>query len=61
MKALFKPTGAGLIADVEVGMPVIDVAGSELGCVSDLRISDPGAITAEGNEFRVLGGQLADC
>ena len=59
MKAVFNSTCAGPIADVEVGMPVVDVAGTELGFVSDVSISDPGAITTEGNEFRVLGGQLA--
>ena len=59
MKALFSPIGAGPIADVEIGMQVVDVAGSELGFVRDVSISDPDAITTEGNEFRALGGQLA--
>jgi hypothetical protein len=31
MKALFKPTSAGPIAAVEVGMPVVVVAGSDSG------------------------------
>jgi hypothetical protein len=59
MKALFTPTGAGPVADVEVGMPVVDAAGSELGFVRDVSIGDSDAVTTEGNELRALGGWLA--
>jgi hypothetical protein len=58
MKALFSPTDAGPIGDVEVGMPVIDATGNEVGVVVDINMSDPDAITTEGNEYLELDGQL---
>ena len=59
MQTLFRPNMTGPIADVEVGMPVLDLAGNEVGTVRDVSMSDPEAITTEGNELRPLGGQLA--
>ncbi|PSL57372.1 hypothetical protein B0I31_102350 [Saccharothrix carnea] len=38
------------LADVEVGMPVIDRENEQLGTVAALKFGDPQAITAEGQQ-----------
>jgi hypothetical protein len=58
MTALFNEVDAGPIADVMVGMQVLDAAGKQLGVVTDLSMSDRAAITTHGNEFHPIGGQL---
>jgi hypothetical protein len=58
MTALFNEVDAGPIADVQVGMQVVDAAGTRLGVVTDLSMSDRAAITTQGNEFHPIGGQL---
>jgi hypothetical protein len=58
MTALFNEVDAGPIADVQVGMQVVDAAGTRLGVVTDLSMSDRAAITTRGNEFHPIGGQL---
>lgn len=49
------------IADVEVGMRVIDSEDEQLGTVADLKFGDPEAITDEGQRApRGLAGQVVD-
>jgi hypothetical protein len=60
MRALFNEADAGPIADVEVGMQVVDTTGARLGVVADLSMSDRSALTTQGNEFHPIGGQLRE-
>jgi hypothetical protein len=60
MSALFSTVYAGPIAGVEIGMPVVDVDGIPLGVVEYLNMSDPEAVTTEGNRLEPIGGWLRD-
>jgi nucleotide-binding universal stress UspA family protein len=51
VSAPFDTIDAGPIAGVEIGMPVVDVDGSKLGIVEYLDMSDPDAVTTEGNRL----------
>jgi len=41
-------SSGGPIAEVREGMQVVDVDGEEVGSVEEIRMSDPGAVTAQG-------------
>ena len=60
MSRLFSTVDAGPIAEVEIGMPVVDVDGTPLGVVEYLDMSDPEAVTTEGNRLEPVGGWLRD-
>ncbi len=51
-------SSGGLIAAVREGMRVVDVNGEELGTVEEIRMSDPSAVTAEGQGTGGTGGLL---
>ena len=55
-------SSGGPIAAVREGMQVVDVNGETVGTVSDVRMSDPGAVTAEGQGSGSTGflGAIAD-
>jgi hypothetical protein len=60
MSRLFSTVDAGPIAGVEIGMPVVDVDGTPLGVVEYLDMSDPEAVTTDGNRLEPVGGWLRD-
>jgi hypothetical protein len=60
MSAVFSPLAAAPIEQVEIGMPVMDSAGTPIGTVEDVNMNDPDAVTAAGNEFRPVSGWLGD-
>ena len=60
MSRLFSTVDGGPIVGVEIGMPVVDVDGTPLGVVEYVDMSDPGAVTTEGNRLEPIGGWLRD-
>jgi hypothetical protein len=54
----FDSKGMGPLAQVQTGMKVVDADGVEVGSVEDMAMSDPGAVTIEGEDFRPSGGIL---
>jgi len=60
MSRLFSTVDAGPVAGVEIGMPVVDVDGTALGVVEYVDMSDPGAVTTDGNRLEPIGGWLRD-
>lgn len=41
-------SGAGAISAVREGMRVVDAQGEDVGTVAEVRMSDPGSVTAQG-------------
>ncbi len=60
MNKPFNPTGMGPLAQVQTGMKVIDADGVEVGSVEEMSMSDAGAVTTEGEDFRPTGGLLGN-
>ena len=58
MSAPFNTIDAGPIAGLEIGMSVVDVDGSSLGVVEYLDMSDPDAVTTEGNRLMPPAGWM---
>ena len=54
----FNSTGMGPLAQVQTGMKVVDADGVEVGSVEDMSMSDPGAVTIEGEDVHSTGGVL---
>ena len=60
MSTLFNAIDPGPIVRVELGMPVVDVDGTPLGVVEYLDMSDPEAVTTEGNRLLPAAGWMGD-
>jgi hypothetical protein len=60
MSTLFNVVDPGPIVGVEIGMPVVDVEGTPLGVVEYLDMSDPEAVTTEGNRLLPAAGWMRD-
>jgi hypothetical protein len=60
VSTVFNGVDPGPIAGVEIGMPVIDVDGTPLGAVEYLDMSDPEAVTTEGNRHLPAAGWMGD-
>ncbi len=56
----FNATGMGPLAQVQTGMKVVDADGVEVGSVEEMSMSDPGAVTIEGEDVRPTGGILGN-
>jgi hypothetical protein len=56
----FNSTGVGPLAQVQTGMKVVDADGVDVGSVEDMSMSDPGAVTTEGEDFRPTGGIVSN-
>jgi len=60
VKTVFNAVDPGPIAGVEIGMPVVDVDGTPLGVVEYLDMSDPEAVTTDGNRLMPTVGWMGD-
>lgn len=49
-----------VMAQVRIGMRVLDSMGEEIGTIDDLKAGDPGAVTGEGQVMGGDGGLLGD-